>query len=374
MKVAVTCRFLGGRLEGIGHYTHEILSRMVMTHPEVEWDLLYDRNDNRIFYNQPNVTAHIIGPPTRHPWLVRYWLEKKVRRKLEKIKPDVIWYPDSFVCLSTNVPSLQTVHDLAYIEYPQGSRKRDLRFYNRWMQRFCRYTDHIITVSNYAKRSLARHLDIPNDKITTVYNGLDSNFKPIPLDKKKSFQNQYSGSKPYLLVLGAIHPRKNVISAIKGFEHYKEHTESDVKLIIAGRYAWKYAEVKKAIQYSPHVKDIIHLSDIEDIRYDLVACADAMLYLSLSEGFGLPVLEALACHIPVITSQDSAMEEVGGDALMTCNPLQINDIASAIKKVLTDHDLHHKLVQNGKKRSPLFSWDVSSGDVFSNLEKLAANR
>jgi glycosyltransferase involved in cell wall biosynthesis len=370
VKIAINTRFLlKNKLEGIGWYTYEISKRMVQNHPEVEFIFLFDRPFDRSFIFGPNVRPLIIPPPARHPWLFYLWFEKSLPYILKKYTPDVFFSPDNFCSLNYKGRTVLTIHDLAYRHFPEQLPGRDFRYYRKNMPLFAERADEIIAISEATKNDIidlcGPHVE---QKITIIHNGVRESFLPLDDEQKYEARKKYSRGYPYLLYIGAIHPRKNVKRIIEAFTAFKAIQSTPLKLIICGRFAWKSDEVLSAISASPVKDDIIHYSNFDgDLLPELTGGAEILLYPSLFEGFGLPVLEGFASGVPVITSNVSSLPEVAGDAAVMVDPFDVNALTSAIKDVYFDVHLQRKMRIMGLERVRQFTWQKASEQVFNVL-------
>lgn len=373
MRIAVNTRhLLVDRLEGVGIVTDEVMKRMARSHPDDQFDYYFDRKYDSRFVHGSNVTPHSFHPVTRLPILIRYWLDHPVRKNVLKQKADIFFSPDGFIPLGMSIPKVSMVHDVAYLRYPEHLQPRIRAFYKKWMGRYLAYTDHIITVSEFSKREIIAGYNIPADKISVVYNGITDAYKPIREEQKKHTRDRYTNGKPYFVYLGAIHPRKNILTLVKAFEHFKSSHPSEHQLVLAGRASWHTEEVFKAIAESKW-KDSIHLPGYIATAEatTLVASAEAMIYPSLYEGFGLPLVEAMACGVPVICSNVSSLPEVAGNAALLFDPLDAGQLAHHMEKLSTDEVLRKELITLGTQRSKYFSWDNAAKQVYEVLERFA---
>ena len=236
------------------------------------------------------------------------------------------------------------------------------------MPRYLERTDHIITVSQFSKNELISAYHIPSEKITVVYNGVSSGFIPWPADKIQLFRDQHTKGRPYFFYLGAIHPRKNVITLIHAFNYFKSMQPGDHQLVIAGRASWDATDVFKAVEESQWKNDI-HLPGFigGDLTKAWIACAHALVYPSLYEGFGLPLLEAMASGIPVISSNTSSLPEVGGDAALYFNPLDIQQLAHHMNTISLNESVKEDLISKGFLQIKKFSWDRAATETYAIL-------
>jgi glycosyltransferase involved in cell wall biosynthesis len=373
MKIAVNTRhLLDNRLEGLGIVTDEVLKRMVASHPEDAFVYYFDRSYDARFVHGENVKAEALWPVTRLPVLIRYWLDKRVGPHVRKEKANVFFSPDGFIPLGMSVPKVSMVHDVAFLRYPEYLQPRIRKFYHTWMPRYLAYTDHIITVSEFSKQEIIAGYKVPADKISVVYNGITDAYRPVDEGSKFSARVKYAGGKPYFLYLGAIHPRKNVGVLVKAFEQYKHRHISDVQLVIAGRASWHTEDVFTAIDKSPF-KSEIHLPGYVATTdaTSLVGAAEAMIYPSVYEGFGLPVVEAMACGVPVICSDVSSLPEVAGGAALLFAPQDVDLLAAHMHTIASEPARRIDLIEAGQRRIQDFSWDRSAAEIYTILKRIA---
>ena len=372
MRIAVNTRFLlKGRIEGMGLFAYEVLKRMVEGHPEDEFIFFFDRSYDPAFVFGENVKPVVLFPPARHPFLFYWWFEWSVSRALRKFEIDVFLSPDNFLSLRTNVKTVLVTHDLAYLHFPDHHSFFHKKYYQLFSPKFNKKADHIVSVSHFTKKEIMEHYGIVAEKISVACNGCDEHFQPIPSEEKQLVRNKYADGQPYFFYVGAIHPRKNVHRLIEAFSMFKTKTSAPVRLLIAGRFAWKAGEVKDAFERSPFQQDIHFLGYISDEELrKVMAGALACTYVSLFEGFGIPLLQAMHCEVPIISSDVSSMPEVAGDAAILIDPYQVETIAGAMHQIWQKDHLRSKLVDNGRKQRRQFSWQKAAKVVYGALLKV----
>jgi len=217
--------------------------------------------------------------------------------------------------------------------------------------------DQIIAISNSTKQDLIRYFQVPEEKITVTHLAADECFQPLPFDKVQVFREKYGLDFPFILYVGTLEPRKNLPTLIKAF-YYLKKKNIHHKLVIAGGKGWKYDPIFQTISDLNLIKDIHFTGYVpkEDLPL-LYNAADAFVYPSLYEGFGLPPLEAMACGCPVITSNTSSLPEVVGDAGIMINPCDYDKLAEAIDNIISDTDLKIQFSKMGQVRAAQFSWN-----------------
>lgn len=372
MRIAVNTRFLlPGKMEGFGWYTYETLRRITVNHPEHEFIFLFDRPFDPKFIFSPNITPVVIGPQARHPFLFYLWFEQAVPRALKKYKADVFVSPDGYLSLKTKIPSLAVIHDLNFEHYPKDLGWLVRNYYRHYFPRFAAKASRILTVSHFSKKDLMDKYHIPSQKIDVVHNGVNELLAPVTQEKKEMIRRKYTGGSPYFVFIGALHPRKNLARMFKAFDRFKSDTKQPHKLVIIGeRYLWN-KEIASSYSDMQHRDDVLftgHLAT-EELN-SVLGSAESLLYVSVFEGFGLPVVEAMRCEVPVITSNSSSLPEVAGDAALLCDPFSVDSITDAMKRMAEDPDLRKKLIEAGKENVRRFSWDQSAEGLWNSIQQL----
>lgn len=375
-SIAVNTRFLiKNKLEGIGLFTYESLKRITQANPEIDFYFLFDRNFSAEFIFGGNVRPVVLHPQARHPFLWFWWFEISVARWLNKNKPDLFLSTDGYGCLRSEVSQVLVIHDLAFEHFPAQISWLTGKYYQYFMPRFAQKAKRIATVSEFSKRDIVERYKISADKIDVVYNGAKEVYQPVNDEVKSKTKAKYADGKNYFIYVGSIHPRKNVKNLLLAFEKFKAETNSDFKLLIVGRKAWDFKEVDEVheqMQFKNEVKFLGHVSPNE--LGEIVASAFAMVYVSLFEGFGIPIVEAMSCEVPVITSNITSMPEAAGDAALLVNPNSVEEISSAMKNLVEDSTLQNSLIEKGRTQLKKFSWDLTAEKLWRCCEKILNNQ
>jgi glycosyltransferase involved in cell wall biosynthesis len=265
-----------------------------------------------------------------------------------------------------------TVHDVLYERYPQYFTKMDTYRHKIEVPRSCRRADHVITVSESSKRDLVDFYGLDPDRITVTYPGPDSSYRPIEkCAAKKRLKEKYDIQGDFILYVGAIQPRKNIPRLLSAFAQLKSERHLLHKLLIVGPKAWLSSEAFGALENNESRKDVYVTGYVpqEDLPY-FYNSADLFVYASMCEGFGLPVVEAMACGTPTITSRGSSLEEIAGGAAVLVDPSSSEDIAHAIEEVLQDSALQAQLRELGLSRSRMFSCQTMAAQTKAIYEHL----
>ena len=341
---------------------------MVRNHPEHEFIFFFDRPFDSEYVFAENVQPVVLFPPARHPFLWAWWFEWSVARALKKYQPAVFLSTDNFLTINTHTPTVLVTHDIAHHHFPAQIGFLVRKYYQYFIPKFQKKATRIVAVSEFTKKDIVETYHIAPEKIAVACNGCRERFRPISESEKKAIKEQYADGEDYFFYVGAIHPRKNVARLIVAFEQFKQQTASSMKLLLAGRMAWQTGEVSEILDKSTHRNDIVFLGYLNDDELPkLTAAALASTYTSLFEGFGIPILEAMYCDVPVLTSTISSMPEVAGDAAILVNPNSIEDIANGMKLLYQNADLRSTLIEKGRTQRQKFSWERAAEVVYENI-------
>ena len=371
VKIAVNTRLLlKDKLEGIGWVAYEALSRIVKAHPEDEFYFLFDRQPAPEFIFADNVKPVVLFPQARHPFLYIIYFEFSLRRALRKIKPDVYLSTDAYLCLNSKVPQIAVFHDINFEHFPQDFPRLALWHYKRYFPRYARKASRIITVSEFSKQDIIDNYHVSPEKIHVAYNGANEGFKPISEENKIEIRKKYTDGYQYYMFVGSLHPRKNLARLFPAYDSFKEKTGSDVKLLIVGEKRWWTEPIQKAYDSMKHKDDVVFVGHLQIAELQQVtAAALASVYVSYFEGFGIPIVEAFKCDVPVITSNVTSMPEVAGGAALLVDPFKVESITEALENML-DENVRKSLIEKGKTRREDFSWDNAATQWWEVIKKV----
>jgi glycosyltransferase involved in cell wall biosynthesis len=371
MKIAVNTRLLlKEKLEGIGWFTYETMSRITRQHKEHQFYFIFDRHFSDEFIFSDNITPVVAFPQARHPFLYYLWFEYAIPRVLKNIQPDLFFSPDGYLSLSTKVRSMHVIHDLNFEYYPNDIPLMELKYYQHFFPKYTRKADRIATVSEYSKNDIMKLYGIPAEKIDVVYNGASEVFQPLNENEKKQVKDKYTGGKPYFVFVGALHPRKNLANLFKAFDLFCYSNPMGVKLVIVGEKKWWTKEIKMAYEQMKYRNEVVFSGRLGfNELTKVVGSALALTYVSYFEGFGIPIMEAYYAGTPVITSNITSMPEVAGDAALLVDPFSIASISHAMQQISTDENLRKSLIEKGNERKKFFTWQKSSDRLWESIEK-----
>lgn len=371
MKIAVNTRLLiSGEMGGIGWFTYQVMKRIAENHPEHQFYFLFDRKWGKEFIFSENVTPIQLFPPARHPFLWYIFFERSVTRFLVKYKPDLFVSSDGFLSLKTNVPSVAVIHDINFFHLRENLPYFVKKYYLRYFPLFAEKAKRIATVSEYSKNDIVTSYNIDPKKIDVVYNGSDDVFQPIADKQKEEIKQKYTDGNVFFVFIGSLIPRKNLCRMLESFDKFKKETKKEHKLIIIGEQLFRFCPARKTHASMQFKDDVLFTGklDRDEIKM-ILASSRALIFVPYFEGFGIPILEAFRCDIPVVAGDRTSLPEVGGDAALYVNPFSIDSIAGGMKKIDSDHTLRKELIMKGRIQYRKFSWEKSAALMWNTIKK-----
>ncbi|MBI4709099.1 MAG: glycosyltransferase family 4 protein [Candidatus Portnoybacteria bacterium] len=381
MTIGIDIRVLTrGTRTGVEEYAINLLSRLLRLDQNINFKLFFNAyNKIKLDYDWislPNVKLYEFGIPNRFLFISTKYLNYP---KIDKLinGADIFFSPHFFTApVGSNCKKVVTFHDLSFKYHPELFSWRK-RFWQRFLMNAraeAKKADKIIAVSESTKQDLVDLYGISPERIKVVYSGVDKELKDLnntmPEERVLEIREKYNLPDKFILYFGTIEPRKNIAGLIRAFELAKGKNSQleDFYLVIAGAKGWLCEDIFQAARNCRYASQIIFTGFIETqdkvYLYDL---ASLLVYPSFFEGFGFSPLEAMACGVPVITSNTSSLPEVVGDAALMIDPYNIGELAWAINEVLADPELKEELIERGFHRAKLFSWDKCAKETLEFL-------
>jgi glycosyltransferase involved in cell wall biosynthesis len=288
--------------------------------------------------------------------------------------PEVFHATEHLLVPLRGTPTVLTVHDLIFRLFPQHHKKLNYWYLNLAMPLFVRRADHIIAVSETTKRDLIRHYGTPEGKISVIYEAAAPHFRPQPPATVAGVRRRYGLPERYLLTVGTIEPRKNLARLVEALAILRRDDPA-LQLVVVGAEGWLTGGFHEAIEAHGQGDAVIRPGYVPDDDLPaFYAGAAATVMPSVHEGFGLPVLEAMACGSPVACSHTSSVGEIAGDGAVTFDPHDVESMVAALRRLLADADLRAMLVERGARRAAGFSWDRAAHETWAVYQQTAAGR
>lgn len=362
-KLGIDIHSLAGTRTGVANYVFHLTRALSQTAPTAPIELYGSAplpNDLRTSFQ-----FHLVRGK-------RYWTTAHLSRYwLTHARPAAMLYPAHILPLYSPARNLVTIHDLAFELFPTHFTAAQLRRLRNGTRRSVKKADHLLAVSEATKADLVNIYGVSPERITVTPLGCDTSvYRPVSASEKKRVIEKYKLTRPYIISVGTLQKRKNHIALVKALRQLLDDG-NDLDLVLAGGKGWLFEETEKTIQelrLTGHVKLLGFVPD-EDLPA-LYGAAEVFALTSLYEGFGLPLVEAMACGTAVVTANNSALKEVAGDAALTVDAEDVPATATALGKVITDKALRAKLVSQGLARAKEFSWERTAKLTLEAMQKV----
>jgi glycosyltransferase involved in cell wall biosynthesis len=365
MRIGVDYTAAARQGGGIGRYTRELMHAVLTQQPDHDFALMaaaaglghqWAAEVDRLKALAPDRLT-VRSLPLSDDWMARIWHRLRLPLSATWITGavDLFYAPDFLLPpLSARVRKVVTIHDLSFLRHPETFTPRLRAYLTQTVPRSVERADLILTDSLCTKEDVTALLGVSPDRVTALHLGVSATFGPIAeSDERRRLNAAYQlGDRPYLLAVGTVQPRKNYGRLIEAVDRLRERI--DIALVIVGRPAWLSDSIVEAAAARPHVK-LLGFVDDEDLPA-LYRQAAAFAFPSLYEGFGLPPLEAMACGTPVVASNASSVPEAVGAAGLLHDPRDVDELATALLRTLTNADLRADLRQRGLARAAQFTW------------------
>ena len=324
----------------------------------------------RLYFNQPPTLDLLPLSPKVEFRVIpfpRLWTHLRLSWEMARRPPDVLFVPAHVLPLIHPQRSVVTVHDLGYLHYPEAHRPFD-RWYLHWStRRHVRAACHLIADSQATRDDLIRHYGAAPERVTVVTPGCDEIFRPVTnAIRLAQVKKRYGIRGDYLLHVGTLQPRKNLERLLEAFARL----DGELQLVLAGKRGWLYDRIFRRVEELGLGDRVLFAGHVpqEDLPA-LMSGARLLAMPSLYEGFGLPVVEAMACGTPVVCSNASSLPEVAGHAALLVDPLDVEALAATMERVLGDDKLRAELIERGFERARKFSWERCAHETLAVLEE-----
>lgn len=369
MRVAIQASDLDhSRIDGTRVYLRELLKRFGTLSPETSFHLYHKRDFN------PNLAPPVLPNYAVEQLSFPYaWMQTRFAWELSRVRPEKLFLPIQAapVLMPKGTEVTATIHDLAFRRYPETFPRGDRLKLNFMLATAVRQADKLIAVSESTKRDLLEFFPtLSESRITVIHHGFDGEFFGVRVSEealalKLSSYNLKAQS--YVLYVGALQPRKNLIRLMQAFEEMKKQVP-EAKLVLAGEEAWLAEDIIDFWERTPSRDDIVRTGRVsfEDLPM-LYQGARVFAFPSLYEGFGLPILEAFASGVPVLTADNSSLPEVAGDGALYCRADDVADMAAKLERLWQDQTLQTELIRKGHEQLKRFSWDKCATETLDYI-------
>lgn len=369
MRIAFDGTTLRPGRSGVGYYAEHLLHHVALQSPN---------DEVVVFSNEPIETVAPLPANVRtctrfgfKPRLA--WLQLAAPRVLEALRPDIVHYTNGITALLADVPSVVTIHDMSLTLYPRYHPARRVLLKRPFVGLAAQRVAAVLTISHTARRDIVRLYNLPPARVHVVYGAAAPAFRRITDGEAlAAIRRRYALPDRFLLYVGNIEPRKNLQRLVEAFADARRTGELPHQLVCVGGYGWKASDLHRHIDrlgISRAVRFVGYVP-FEDLA-GIYSLAEIFLFPSLYEGFGLPVIEAMACGVPVVTARTSALGEIANGAAESVDPLETGELAEAIVRLARDRGRREDLSQRGLARSAVFSWQRAAIETWQIYRRVA---
>ncbi len=348
---------------GTENYALQLIRHLLALDTDHEFHLYFrDFPPEGLFPHREKITAHSI------PFL-RAWTHVRFATEIWRVRPDVTFVPAHTLPAAFPGKAVVTVHDVGYRYFPDAHPRREYHYLDLSTRYSAHRAERVLADSIATQQDLAYFYDISPEKVRVVYPGIDENLTRITdRNRLAATRQKYKLPENYLLFIGTLQPRKNIERLVQAFVRWQDSSrKQDVVLALAGKAGWLYdsqwAEGKKNVRLLGYVAD-------EDVAA-LYSGSLGLVFPSLYEGFGFPVLEAMRCEIPVLCSRTSSLPELAGEAAILVNPESVAAIENGIRQLVEDSTTRRQLIEKGREQVKKFTWQQAAQTALAALEEAA---
>jgi len=372
MRIGVNAQIVSPANAGVAVYARNIVERLAQLESGHEFYVF----GNREFLpalDSPRARLVPTSAMVKGNWRRILWEQGALPLKSRCHRLEAMYYPDHTSALFRKTcPVIITIHDLAFFAHPETFARKTRLYKSLAVKRSAHLADRIIVVSQATRQECLRWLEVPEAKLRVVHNGIAECFKRID-DKNRLEETRKKLDLPgqFILFVGTLEPRKNLVKLIAAYADLRRQKKIAPGLVVVGAKGWLYSDIFATIDKLSLKNEIKFLGYVA--ADDLVALynlADVLVYPSLYEGFGFPPLEAMACGCPVVTSNQSSLPEIAGEAARLVDSTDIGAIADGIFHVLSDANLRQRLIERGLERVKLFTWTRAAQQILQVMDEL----
>jgi glycosyltransferase involved in cell wall biosynthesis len=349
---------------GAGNYTINLIRSLAVLDTDFEFTIFSYQSGSELIKTDNNMSLNWVILPDKSPPRRLVWEQTGLPGLVQKTALDLLHSPHYTRPVALGCASVVTFHDMTFFLYPRYHTLFKRLYFPFAMRNSARSADALIAVSENTKKDILQHLNVPDSKIHVVYHGVDERFSPL-YDKEQlnSISLKYNLPEDFILYVGVVEPRKNLIALLNAFRNLNK-TNKNLRLVIVGQTGWGYDKVMELVE-TPELKGTVLLTGYipPDELPAIYNLAKIFVYPSIYEGFGLPVLEALACGTPTITTSVSALPEIIGDAGVLVPPDNDQALLDAMQTLLENDSEQNRLSKKGVQRAAFFTWERAARET-----------
>jgi len=367
MRICINASPAVHHVAGLGRYTQELMTALLAIDSENQYVAFYNRPSEAKVDPPLDRIPHLTTNLPTKPWRFSALLAHFTRIPQDRMFPhvDLFHATDHLLPRFSGVRSVFTLHDLVFRFYHETHKLLNRWFLTLMMPRFLKAADAVLAVSEWTKKDGVELYGLDEDRIRVIYEGVKPRFRPASAESMSALRQKYGIVEEFILSVGTIEPRKNLTSLLEAYRSLKDG-QPELQLVIVGKKGWLYEGFFRRLRELGLEDEVIFPGFVpDDDLPPLYSAADLFVFPSLYEGFGLPVLEAMACGTPVVTSNASSLPEVVGDAAVLVDPNDVQALIRAMSAVLDNKELHGELRAKGPRQAAKFSWENAARETLA---------
>lgn len=372
MHIGIDAHMVGERETGNENYISGILSGLKQVDTQHDYYVFVQKESQELLSHLEQLNFHLVNQIPSNA-LIRNAIS--LPRKAREHALDILFvtYTAPLFC---PCPIVLAVHDISYVHFPEFFPPRVRLQLSTLIPWSLQQASHVTVLSEYTKRDIMEHYGVPEDKITVTYLSAHERFRPIERSHAlNQLQQRYSVGEHFILTVGNLQPRKNIPRLIQAFAQLRRTGKIDHQLVIIGQDLWYAESVRQTVQALGVENEILFTGYVADEDLPLwYNAADLFVYPSIFEGFGIPPLEAMRCGTTTITSNASSLPEVIGEATLSFDPYDVEELSHTIYTVLSDENLRERLAKQCLERSRVFSWEHSAQILLKVFERIDSKK
>jgi alpha-1,3-rhamnosyl/mannosyltransferase len=362
---------------GVGRYTHELVNALTQLPFELDLTYYYGTSWSKSLLSVDVAEAQSFHFRTKRelkkclPSAPKKWIKNQVFKSGFRKHNLDLFHATNYVAPKYKCPMIVTVHDMSHLRYPNAHPADRLAWLSDGFGPTINRAQHVITVSEFTKKELVELFGVKHDKVTVVYEGVSTSFKPTPGEALIRILEKWSLIPDgYLLSVGTLEPRKNLLNLFKAYDRLPDAVKSRWPLVVVGMSGWKEKGIIREMDILIRKGNLVPLGYLSDAELAvLYSGAKLFAYLSLYEGFGLPPLEAMACGAPVISANRTSLPEVIGDAGILVDPEDIEVVTQTLESVLDDSHKCQEMSKKGQRQAAKFTWRICAENTYDVYQK-----
>lgn len=362
-KIGINARYLQRPITGIERYALELIKNLARLDDVNKYVLFFNSHEplNNVV-KKHNFETYVTAVPTKFRLLRIFWEQFWLALELKSNDVNIFHGPSFLSPLKKTCKYVVMIHDLSFFKYPESFTLENKLYFKFFLERSIKSADAIIANSEATKKDIIHYFKVDPLKIHVTYLAVDEKYRPLNNPAKaEEVKKKYGLPEKFILFTGVLSPRKNLERTLLAFCLLKRKRKYPHKFVVVGKKGWLYDPIFEKIKFLNLENDVIFTDYVpeEDLPY-FYNLADVFVLASLYEGFGLPIIEAMACGCPVVTSNRSSMPEIAGDAALLVDALKVDDIVAAFEKIIDDPELRATLVKRGFEQVKKFSWKTTA--------------